>query len=110
MGLWVFLILALGFLATGLAGARGVLPREVGLLSLGGFFLCLLCALLLGYKARQAGLDGRTANTSHAMLVMMAGMLKDEDTATLQRIVASGGPAGDAARMLLQKRETPPTG
>jgi hypothetical protein len=45
------------------------------------------------------------------MLIIMAGMLKDESDETLQRIAEKGGPAGDAASMILQnRRETRPGG
>jgi hypothetical protein len=38
------------------------------------------------------------------MLVIMASMLKDQDEETLERIVHQGGPAAEAASMLLKKR------
>ena len=103
--MWFFVIFGLAFIVLGLAGARGVVPAQVGILSLGGFFFCLVCALLLGYKSRQAALENRSVNSAPSMLVMMAGMLKDEEDATLERIVAKGGPAGEAASMILQKRK-----
>jgi hypothetical protein len=99
-----FILLSLGFLALGLAGARGTLPPQVGLLSLGGFFSCLVCAILLGYQSRKAVLADRSRDAATSMLVMMAGMLKEEDDSTLERIAAKGGPAADAASLILQRR------
>jgi hypothetical protein len=102
--MWLFVIAGLAFLGLGFAGARGVLPPDVGLLSLGGFFFSLICVILLGYQSRKAGLADRSRNAATSMLVIMAAMLKEENDETLERIAAKGGPAGDAASMILQKR------
>jgi hypothetical protein len=103
--MWLFVILGLAFIMVGLAGARGILPPTVGLLSVAGFFFFMLSAILLAYKSRKAALEDRTRNAATSMLVLMAGMLKEEDDETLERIAAKGGPAGDAARMLLEQRK-----
>ena len=107
--MWFFILVGLALLALALAGARKALPAVVGLLALGGFFLCLMCAILLGYQSRRAALAERTGYAATSMLVLMAGMLKNENDDTLQRIADKGGPAGDAASMILQnRRETRP--
>lgn len=103
--MWFFVIFGLALIGLGLAGARGMVPPQVGILSLGGFFLCLVCAILLGYKSRQVVLENRSVNSATSMLVMMAGMLKEEEDATLERIAGKGGPAGEAASMILQNRK-----
>lgn len=102
--MWLFVIMGLAFLGLGLAGARGVLPPEIGLLSLGGFFFSLVCAILFGYQSRKVALADRSGDAATSMLVMMAAMLKEENDETLERIAAKGGPAGDAASMILQRR------
>jgi hypothetical protein len=102
--MWLAVLFAFIFISLSLAGARGVLPREIGVLSIAGFFFCLVCAILLGYLSRKAAIQGRELTSATTMLVLMAGMLKDEDDATLEKIAAKGGPAGDAASMILQRR------
>ena len=102
--MWFFILLGLASLALALAGARRILPPVIGLVSLGGFFFCLICAILLGYQSRQAALADRSGYAETSMLILMAGMLKNESDETLQRIADKGGPAGNAASMLLQKR------
>jgi hypothetical protein len=77
----------------------------VGLLSLAGFFFCLVCLILLGYQSRKAALESRAGHAATSMLVMMASMLKEESDEVLERIAAQEGPAGDAASMILQKRK-----
>jgi hypothetical protein len=109
--MWFLILFGLALLMLALAGARGILPPVVGLFSLGGFFFCLMGAILLGYQSRRAALAERSGYAATSMLVMMAGMLKDETDETLQRIADQGGPAGDAASMILQnRRETRPNG
>jgi hypothetical protein len=102
--MWLFVIFGLAFAVLGLAGARGTLSPQVGILSLGGFSFCLICAILLGLRSRQAALEGRNLHSATSMLVLMASMLKDQDDKTLERIASKGGPAGDAAQMLLERR------
>ena len=105
--MWFFALLGLAFLAAALAGARRILPPTIGLLSLAGFFFCLACAILLGYQSRKATLKNRAGHAATTMMIMMASMLKEESDETLERIADKGGPAGDAASMLLQKRRAP---
>jgi hypothetical protein len=105
--MWLFVILGLAFLVLALAGGLQVVPAPIGLLGLGGFFFSLVCTIVLGYQSRQVALEEKSKSGATTMLVMMAGMLKEEDDETLQRIVDKGGPAGDAASMILQKRRAP---
>lgn len=107
MGMWLFALLGLAFLGAALAGARRLLPPTIGLLSLGGFFFCLACTILLGYQSRKSTLENRTGYAATSMMIMMASMLKEESDETLERIAEKGGPAGDAASLLLQKRRAP---
>jgi hypothetical protein len=102
--MWLFIVVGIAFLALGLAGARGLVAPEIGVLALGGFFFSLVCAILFGYQSRKAAIAARSRDAATSMLVMMAAMLKEENDETLERIAAKGGPAGDAASMILQRR------
>lgn len=105
--MWCFLGLAAPLLVLALAGLREVVQPEVGLAGLTGFFACLLIALYFGVRLRRVALEAKTRSGESAMLIMMAGMLKGEDDATLEQIASRGGPAGQAALLLLEKRRTP---
>ncbi len=110
VGMWVFLALGLPLLALAFAGLKGIVPHAVGFAGLAGFFVCLFMALLFGMRMRRLAMEERERNAGSAMLVMMAGMLKEQDDATLERIARQGGPAGEAASLLLQRRrETKPS-
>ena len=102
--MWLFIVLAAALLILGFAGARGIVSHQVGLLSTGGFFFALACAILFGYRSRRVMLEDRERGSATTMLVMMAGMLKDQDDTALERIARAGGPAGEAAALLLERR------
>lgn len=104
IGTWVFLALGLPLLALATIGLKGLIAPAVGALAMTGFFACILMALLLGLRARRLAMEERARNAAGSMLVMMAGMLNQEDDATLERIAQKGGPAGEAAHLLLQRR------
>jgi hypothetical protein len=102
--MWFFVISGVFLLVVALAGGLRIVPPTVGLISLVGFFFCVGCALLLGYQSRRVAMEDRQRGAAGTMLVLMAGMLKNEDDETLEKIAARGGPAGDAASMLLLNR------
>jgi hypothetical protein len=104
VGMWVFLGFGLPLLALAIMGLRGTVPHAVGIASLTGFFACILLALLCGLRMRRAAIEERERMARGTMLVMMAGMLKEQDDATLERIAEKGGPAGEAAQLLLERR------
>ena len=103
--MWVLLVLGLPLLGLAIAGLNRRVGPAVGMLGIAGFFACILSALLFGLRARRVAMEYRARNATGDMLVMMAGMLNREDDATLERIAAKGGPAGDAAALLLQNRK-----
>ncbi len=104
--MWIFLVLGIPFLALALAGARRLVEPALGVLSLAAFFGCLLAAVVMGYQSRRLALEERQRSATSSMLVIMAGMLKDEDQASLERIAAQGGPAGTAASLILENRRS----
>ena len=105
IGMWVFLVLGLPLLTLALAGLKRLVAPAVGALGITGFFACILMALLFGLRARRATMEDRARTAASGLLIMMAGMLKQQDDATLESIAAKGGPAGDAAALLLQNRQ-----
>lgn len=106
VGMWAFLGFALPLLVLAFAGLKGIVPHPIGVAALSAFFACLLLALLFGLRMRRAAMEVRNRSAGGAMLVMLAGMLKEHDDATLERIAARDGPAADAARLLLEKRRS----
>lgn len=104
---WVVVSLALLVLGLIVMAIRGSLPRET-LGSLLLMFLALMAgATLLGLKSRRQAVADRDRESRSAMIILIAAQLGRQDDDTLARIVAKGGPAGEAAAMVLAGRREP---
>ena len=68
------------------------------------FFTCVLLGALMGLQARRRLQEQRERESYGAMLVMIAAQIRDQADSVLERIVAKGGPAGEAAAMVLKGR------
>lgn len=90
--------------ALAVAGFRDTLPREFGLIGLLLFVGCLVVVGIVGWQTRREMLAFRDEAARGQMIVMIAARLRDEDQATLERMVARGGPAGEAAALILKGR------
>jgi hypothetical protein len=98
------LALALLTMVLSFAGARGWVPRQLSAAALYLSMACLISALWLGVKGRQQRLADREREARLTMIITIASQLKAQDDATLQTIAKKGGPAGEAAEMLLRGR------
>ena len=102
--MWLFALLGLVALVPAIQGARGTLPRQVGVLaavvSVAGLFL----AAAFGLRGRRVVVEAREREASRLALVMLAGMLKDRPLEELDALSGQEGSAGEAARMLLDRR------
>jgi hypothetical protein len=94
---------ALLLLAT-VAAAKSWIPPELGPVVLPLFVASALTAIWFGVKAHRRALADREIESGRAMIVAMAAQLGRQDDASLERIKARGGPAGEAAGMILQGR------
>ena len=90
------------------AAIRGLVPRETLGSALLVFAGLLLAALFLGLKARRLAVAEREAQSHRAMIITIAAQLGPQDDATLARIAARGGPAAEAAAMILAGRVKAP--
>lgn len=91
--------------AAAAAGARGLLPRELGLISGGVGLLALGLAAAIGLQVRRQALADRERQGRRAMIVTLTATLGQQDDATLQRIAEGKGAPADVARMLLEARQ-----
>ena len=96
-------IAALGFVL-GVSGVRGHLPRLVGVagLSLGLASTCVAC--FFGLRAHRRALADQELVARRSMIVLLAAQLGARDDETLSGIASMGGPAAEAARLILQGR------
>lgn len=91
-------------LAATFAAARGWLPPELGAVFLPLFLASALTAVWFGFRTHRRALADREMASGRAMIVAIAAQLARQDDAALERIQARGGPAGEAAGMILQGR------
>ena len=87
------------------ASLKNWLPRE-----LLGSILMLLAAIFVsaiwaGLRHRQELLAQREQASGGVMIVAIAAQLGRQDDATLERIQSQGGPAGEAAGLILGERK-----
>lgn len=107
-GLWR----ALMWLCVVLAGAWLVLAVRAGQLGDGrtlavgliGATGLLIVAVTIGLRAARRRAREQAAAAAHTASMLLVAELGRHDDATLERIAAGGGPAADAARMILQGR------
>lgn len=100
---------AVGFLAFAMlcgafAAYKGWLLRTLGPPFIGLFVASALTAMWLGLKAHKKALEDRDRESGTAMILAIAVQLGKQDDASLEKIKAKGGPAGEAAGMILQGR------
>jgi hypothetical protein len=86
------------------AAAKGWLPAPIGAAALPLFLGAGIIALWLGLKAQRRALADRDKQSGSAMIVAIAAQLGKQDDATLEQIRAKGGPAGEAASLILGGR------
>ena len=102
--MWVFGAIGLVALFVAFLGAKGVLPRLAGVFGIGVGAAMVTLSGWFGIRTRQQALRDQEIAARRSMLVMMAAQLGHQDDDTLAQIARKGGPAGEAARMILDGR------
>ena len=102
--MWVLGTIGLGALVVAFLAAKGVVPRMAGAFGVGIGAALVTLSAWFGFRARQQALQDQEIAARRSMLVMMAAQLGHQDDDTLARIAQKGGPAGGAARMILDGR------
>src|SRR5690348_12471022 len=104
--LWLFVLTALICLYPAYQGARGKLPESMGLLSGGLSVVCLFTGAWFGWKGAQIRIAERQKKADAVALITLAAFLKDKSEEELEKAAAKGGPAGEAAQLVLERRRT----
>ena len=104
--LWLCTIAAIALLWPTIQGARGVLPHQVGLLSGITSALALFVGGYYGWKGAQIRIAERNKKADAIALITVAAFLKDKSEEELEKAAAKGGPVGEAARLVLERRRT----
>jgi hypothetical protein len=102
--IWLVAIAGALALAVAFAGVKGWVTRPLGMVSAGLFVVCLLLVAVIGWQRHRHTLVDREIAARGQMIVMIAARLKTQDDDELEAMAARGGPAGEAARLVLEGR------
>ena len=96
------LTLVLGIAA--IAALRGALPRELAIPALYFVLATALAAAWCGWKGHRIALEQRERASRSGMIVLLSAQLARQDDVVLETMVKRGGPAAEAAAMVLAGR------
>ena len=102
--MWLFAAIAIVGYAVGHAGVRGAVPRLLGLVGLGAGVAATVLAFFLGLRAHNRALTDQETSSDRTMIVLLDAELGNKDDETLESISRRGGPAADAAALILKGR------
>lgn len=103
--LWIFTGVGIFFFWPAYQGARGSIPASFGMMSGSVAVLCLFTGAYFGWKGAQIRIAERERKAEAIALVTIAAVLKDRDEVELVAVIAKGGPAAEAAKLILQRRK-----
>lgn len=87
-----------------IAAFKHWIPVQLGGPFTGLFVAAALGTVWMGSKAHKRALEDREREGSRFMIVAIAAQLARQDDEALERIKTKGGPAGEAAAMILVGR------
>jgi len=102
--MWVLVVVGFVNLGIALRGAMGGKALQSGVLGLVIFFLCMALGAWFGLAGASRVREERDRQNRNDMIILMATELRRHDDETLKRILRQGGPAGEAAGLLLKGR------
>ena len=102
--MWLLAVAGLFSLVIAVDGARSGGAARSGIFALVIFFLCVALGAWLGLQGARILREAQAQQSRQEMIVFLATELGRHDEETLRRIVRQGGPAGEAAGMVLKGR------
>ena len=102
--MWLLAAIAIVAYAVSYAGVNDAVPRLVGLVGLSIGLATTGVAFLFGLRAHRRALADQETSSERTMIVLLAAQLGNKDDETLETITRRGGPAADAAALILKGR------
>jgi hypothetical protein len=103
--MWLTVLLGVAGFSVGISAMRGAVAPSLGTLGLLVGVGALALAAWFGVQVRARTLADREREASGTLSVLLAAQLRDRDEATLEAMARRGGPAGEAAQLILQGRK-----
>ena len=102
--MWMLAGVAIIAYAVGYAGVRGAVPRLAGLVGLSLGVATTVVAFFFGLRAHRRALADQELSSQRTMIVLLAAELGNKDDEALESISHRGGPAAEAAALILKGR------
>ena len=102
--MWLLAGVAVLSYALGYAGVRGTVPHLAGLIGLSLGVATTVVAFFFGLRAHRRALADQEISSQRSMIVLLAAELGHKDDETLESIMRRGGPAAEAAALILEGR------
>lgn len=103
--MWVLLAFTVVLMLLGFGGTKGWVPVNIGISALILSFATALGAGWLAAKAHAHAIADREKQSRGTMIVAIAAQLGQQDDESLRKMQTRGGPAGEAAGLLLIGRQ-----
>jgi hypothetical protein len=103
--MWLSVLMGVAGFVVGIGAIRGSVAPSLGTLGFTVGVGALVLAAWFGLQVRARTLADREREASGTLTVLLAAQLRDRDDATLETMAQRGGPAGEAARLILQGRK-----
>lgn len=85
-------------------GSKGLFSKEMGVTLAVLGLVCFFTGAWYGWRGAQVRIAEREKKADALALVTLAAFLKDKSEEELEVAVKKGGPAGEAARLVLERR------
>lgn len=105
--MWLLILVTIGLAAVAALALRKVLPPALLVPTTLLTFASALSALWCGARGHRRAIADRERASGQAMVIALATQLGRQDDGALERLAAGAGPAGEAARLILQGRRSP---
>jgi len=104
LGMWLLFLIGMVNLVVAVRGVRQGSNGMAGAFALLVFFLCIAGGAWLGLLGGRILRRARDQQSRTDAILLLVSELGRQDDDTLNRIARQGGPAAEAARMVLQGR------
>ncbi len=102
--MWFMIVIATASMIGIAAALKGKVPRDLGRVAGLSLVAATTFAIHLSLVGHRRALADRDAQTRNDLVLMLIAQLGRQDDAALERIAAKGGPAGEAATLILKGR------
>ncbi len=102
--LYIFSIAGVLLLFLAYKGSKGLFTPAMGVTIAVLGLLCFMTGAWYGWRGAKIRLEEQNKRAEAVALITLAAFLKDKSDEELEKAIAKGGPAGEAARLVQERR------